>query len=124
TLHARTLAHAGRDVLLVVDSLTRAATAWREHALAAGEAPAHRGHPPSLATMLAALVERAGAFRDGTVTGLYAVLVDGDDVREPVTDAVRGLLDGHVVLSRRLAEAGSFPAIDVLRSLSRLMSSV
>lgn len=120
-IHAQTLATDGRDVLLVVDSLTRAATAWREHALEAGESPAHRGHPPSLASMLAALVERAGAWMSGSVTGIYAVLVDGDDVREPVTDSVRGLLDGHIVLSRRLAEAGMFPAIDVLRSLSRLM---
>ncbi|HZW73378.1 MAG TPA: hypothetical protein VFF43_07510, partial [Caldimonas sp.] len=120
-LHAQALAVSGRDVLLVVDSLTRAATAWREHALEAGEPPAHRGHPPSLASMLATLVERAGAWTSGTVTGIYAVLVDGDDVREPVTDSIRGLLDGHIVLSRRLAEAGTFPAIDVLRSLSRLM---
>ncbi|HET9343299.1 MAG TPA: EscN/YscN/HrcN family type III secretion system ATPase [Candidatus Eremiobacteraceae bacterium] len=124
TLHARALAWEGRDVLLVVDSLTRAATAWREHALEAGESPAHRGHPPSLASVLASLVERAGAWKGGSVTGIYSVLVDGDDVREPVTDSVRGLLDGHIVLSRRLAEAGSFPAIDVLRSLSRLMPSV
>ncbi|HEY7992680.1 MAG TPA: EscN/YscN/HrcN family type III secretion system ATPase [Candidatus Eremiobacteraceae bacterium] len=124
TLHARTLAAEGRDVLLVVDSLTRAATAWREHALEAGESPAHRGHPPSLASVLASLVERAGAWNGGSVTGIYSVLVDGDDVREPVTDSVRGLLDGHIVLSRRLAEAGAFPAIDVLRSLSRLMSNV
>ena len=124
TLHARALAVEGRDVLLVVDSLTRAATAWREHALEAGESPAHRGHPPSLASVLASLVERAGAWNGGSVTGIYSVLVDGDDVREPVTDSVRGLLDGHIVLSRRLAEAGCFPAIDVLRSLSRLMGSV
>jgi len=124
TLHAQALAAEGRDVLLVVDSLTRAATAWREHALEAGESPAHRGHPPSLASMLAALVERAGAWRRGSVTGVYSVLVDGDDVREPVSDSVRGLLDGHIVLSRRLADAGMFPAIDVLRSLSRLMSGL
>jgi flagellum-specific ATP synthase len=124
TLHARALAVEGRDVLLVVDSLTRAATAWREHALEAGESPAHRGHPPSLASVLASLVERAGAWSGGSVTGIYSVLVDGDDVREPVTDSVRGLLDGHIVLSRRLAEGGNFPPIDVLRSLSRLMPNV
>ena len=122
--HARALAHDGRDVLLVVDSLTRAATAWRELALSQGEPPAHRGHPASLAGMLASLVERAGAWSDGSVTAIYAVLVDGDDVREPVTDSVRGLLDGHIALSRRLAESGRFPAVDVLRSLSRLMISV
>lgn len=122
--HARALASGGRDVLLVVDSLTRAAAAWREIALSEGEPAAHRGHPPSLAALLASLVERAGAWSDGSVTGIYSVLVDGDDVREPVTDSVRGLLDGHIVLSRRLAESGSFPAIDVLRSLSRLMPAV
>lgn len=124
TLHARALAAQRRDVLLVVDSLTRAATAWREHALETGESPAHRGHPPSLASVLASLVERAGAWSGGSVTALYSVLVDGDDVREPVTDSVRGLLDGHITLSRRLAEAGMFPAIDVLRTLSRLMPNI
>lgn len=122
--HARSLAAGGRDVLLVADSLTRAASAWREVALAQGEPPAHRGHPPSLTGVLASLVERAGAWERGSVTGIYSVLVDGDDIREPVTDSVRGLLDGHIVLSRRLAESGSFPAIDVLRSVSRIMPSV
>jgi FliI/YscN family ATPase len=124
TAQAEALAAGGRDVLLVVDSLTRVATAWREIALAGGEAPAHRGHPPSLAGMLARLVERAGARQEGTITGLYTVLVDGDDVREPVTDSLRALLDGHVVLSRSLAESGYFPAIDVLASMSRLMPNV
>lgn len=124
TAHAEALAAGGRDVLLVVDSLTRVATAWREHALAAGEPAAHRGHPPSLSSTIAGLVERAGARRSGSITAIYAVLVEGDDEREPVTDAVRALLDGHITLSRRLAEAGSFPAIDVLRSLSRLMDVV
>jgi FliI/YscN family ATPase len=121
TAHAEALADGGRDVLLVVDSLTRVATAWREHALAAGEPPAHRGHPPSFPGALARLVERAGARATGSVTGVYAVLVEGDDPREPVTDAIRALLDGHVVLSRSLAESGRYPAVDVLRSLSRLM---
>lgn len=124
TAQAEALATQGRNVLLIVDSLTRAAAAWREIALAGGEAPAHRGHPPSLLPMLAGLVERAGARRDGTITGIYAVLVDGDDVREPVTDAVRALMDGHIALSRTLAEGGRFPAIDVLRSLSRLMNDI
>jgi len=124
TAHAEALAAGGRDVLLVVDSLTRVATAWRERALAAGEPAVHRGHPPSLPSTLAALVERAGARISGSITAIYAVLVEGDDEREPVTDAVRALLDGHITLSRRLAEAGSFPAIDVLRSLSRLMDVV
>lgn len=124
TAQACALAARGRDVLLVVDSLTRVATAWRELALAAGETPAHRGHPPSLASALARLVERAGASTNGSITAVYAVLVDGDDVREPVTDAVRALLDGHIVLSRALADAGSFPAIDVLRSLSRVAPAI
>lgn len=124
TVHAEALAEEGRDVLLVVDSLTRVATAWREQALTAGEPPAHRGHPPSLPGALARLVERAGARRRGSITAIYAVLVEGDDAREPVTDAVRALLDGHIALSRRLAESGRFPAIDVLRSLSRLMASL
>ena len=124
TAHAEVLAASGRDVLLVVDSLTRVATAWREHALAAGEGTANRDHPPSLAGAIARLVERAGARRGGSVTGIYAVLVEGDDEREPVTDAVRALLDGHISLSRRIAESGRFPAIDVLRSLSRLMNDV
>ena len=124
TAHAEALAAGGRDVLLVVDSLTRVATAWREHALAAGETASHRGHPPTMPGVLAGLVERAGARACGSITAVYAVLVEGDDEREPVTDAVRALLDGHVALSRRLAQAGSFPAIDVLRSLSRLMDVV
>jgi len=124
TAHAEALAAGGADVLLVVDSLTRVATAWREHALAAGETTALRGHPPSLPGVLAGLVERAGARTSGSITAVYAVLVEGDDEFEPVTDAVRALLDGHVTLSRRLAQAGSFPAIDVLRSLSRLMDAV
>jgi FliI/YscN family ATPase len=124
TAHAEALAEDGRDVLLVVDSLTRVATAWREIALAAGEAPAHRGHPASLASVIAALVERAGARKKGSVTAIYAVLVDGDDLREPVTDTIRALLDGHVVLSRAFAESGRFPAIDVLRCVSRLMPDI
>jgi FliI/YscN family ATPase len=120
TAQAEWLCGLGLDVLLVVDSITRGAHAWRELALAAGEAPSNRGYPPSVTANLAALVERAGARRTGSITGLYAVLVDGDDLREPVSDAVRGLLDGHIVLDRALADAARYPAIDVLRSLSRL----
>jgi len=120
TAHAEWLCARGLDVVLVVDSLTRAAHAWRELALAGGEPPAQRGYPPSVTAHLAAAVERAGARRIGTITAVYAVLVDGDDLREPVSDAVRGMLDGHIVLERALADAGRFPAIDVLRSLSRL----
>jgi flagellar biosynthesis/type III secretory pathway ATPase len=100
------------------------ATAWRELALAAGEPPAYRGYPPSLVGMLADLVERGGARVRGSITGIYVVLVDGDDPFEPVTDAIRALLDGHIALSRRLADAAKYPAIDVLRSLSRTMPAV
>jgi flagellum-specific ATP synthase len=111
----------GRRVLLVVDSLTRAAHAARDVALAAGEAPVYRGYPPSVFADLTRLAERAG--RDGgagSITGVLAVLVDGDDMEEPVADAARGTLDGHIVLSRAIAEAGRYPAVDPLASLSRL----
>ncbi|MBC5824532.1 MAG: EscN/YscN/HrcN family type III secretion system ATPase [Candidatus Eremiobacteraeota bacterium] len=124
TAQAEHLAAGGRRVLLVMDSLTRVAAAWRELALAGGEPAAHRGYPPSVVAVLADLVERAGAFQGSSITAVYAVLVDGDDPFEPVTDAVRGLLDGHITLSRRLADAGRYPAVDVLRSLSRTMPAV
>lgn len=121
---AEWLRRRGKDVLLVVDSLTRVAHALRELALSAGEPAAHRGYPPSVVAELSATAERAGARRDGTITAIYAVLVDGDDRNEPVSDAVRGMLDGHVVLDRSLADAGRFPPVDVLRSLSRLMPAL
>jgi FliI/YscN family ATPase len=121
TAQAESLCRTGRSVLLVIDSLTRVATAWREMALAAGEPPAQRGYPPSMGSALARLVERAGARRRGSITAVYTVLVEGDDQFEPVTDALRALLDGHIALTRRLADAGRYPAIDVLRSLSRPM---
>jgi flagellum-specific ATP synthase len=111
-------------VLLVVDSITRVAQAWREAALSAGEPPAARGHPPSLVRALATLLERAGARIDGSITAIYTVLVEGDDPNEPVTDALRAMLDGQITLSRALADAGRHPAIDVLRSLSRVMPDV
>ena len=120
TAQAEWLCARGLDVMLVVDSITRAAHAWRELALAGGEPASNRGYPPSVTANLAAAVERAGARLNGTITAIYAVLVDGDDLREPVSDAVRGMLDGHIVLDRGLADAGRYPAIDVLRSLSRL----
>jgi FliI/YscN family ATPase len=120
TAQAEWLCARGLDVLLVVDSITRAAHAWRELALAGGEPLSNHGYPASVTTNLASVVERAGARRIGSITAFYAVLVDGDDLREPVSDAVRGMLDGHVVLDRSLADAGRYPAIDVLRSLSRL----
>ncbi|HLJ84575.1 MAG TPA: hypothetical protein VKT51_10420 [Candidatus Eremiobacteraceae bacterium] len=124
TAQAEWLRSRGLDVLLVVDSLTRTAHAMRELALAGGESPAQRGYPPSVTADLSAAVERTGAIGNGTITAVYAVLVDGDDRTEPVSDAIRGMLDGHIVLDRAIADAGRFPAIDVLRSLSRLMPTL
>jgi FliI/YscN family ATPase len=114
----------GRDVLLLVDSLTRCAHAQRDVGFAAGEPPAARGFPPSVFSILPKLVERTGDSETGSITGLYTVLVDGDDFNEPIADAVRGLLDGHWVLSRRLAEQAHWPALDVLASISRVMPDV
>lgn len=117
----------GKHVLLLVDSITRCALAQREVGLASGEPPTTRGYPASVFSMLPKLVERSGPAREregsetiGSITGMYTVLVEGDDPHEPVSDALRGLLDGHIQLSRKLAEAGCFPAIDILNSLSRL----
>jgi FliI/YscN family ATPase len=109
---------------LLVDSLTRFAHAQREVGFAAGEPPAARGFPPSVFSALPKLVERTGNSESGSITGLYTVLVEGDDFNEPVADAVRGLLDGHWVLSRRLAEQSHWPALDVLASISRVMPDV
>jgi type III secretion protein N (ATPase) len=112
----------GQRVLLLVDSLTRFARAAREVGLAAGETPVRRGFPASVFARLPVLIERAGTAQRGSITAFYTVLVEGDDLDEPITDELRGLLDGHVVLSRKLAARGRFPAIDVPQSLSRLMT--
>ena len=111
----------GKNVLFVMDSVTRFATASREIGLAAGEPPTVRGYPPSFFATLPRLVERMGRTETGSITGLLTVLLDADDPNEPVADTLRGLLDGHVFLSRELAERGHFPAVDVPASLSRLM---
>lgn len=110
----------GADVLLMMDSLTRVAMAQREIGLSVGEPPATRGYPPSTFSLLARLLERAGTAETGSVTGIYTVLVDGDDHNEPIADAARSILDGHVVLDRKLAVTGHFPAVDALASVSRV----
>jgi flagellum-specific ATP synthase len=121
---AEVFADAGHDVLLTVDSLTRLATAQREVGLAAGEVPTSRGYPPSVFTLLPRLLERSGPRAHGTVTAFYTVLVEGDDHDEPIADAARSILDGHLVLDRALTTAGRFPSIDPLASLSRLAGVV
>jgi flagellum-specific ATP synthase len=124
TTIAEYFAAQGKHVLLVLDSLTRFAMAAREIGLAAGEPPTNKGYTPSVFTRLARLVERSGQFRVGSITAFYTVLMEGDDQQDPIVDAVRSLLDGHVVLSRALAAEGWYPPIEVLDSISRLMPAV
>jgi flagellum-specific ATP synthase len=124
TAIAEAFAADGKHVLLVVDSLTRFAMAQREIGLAAGEPPTAKGYTPSVLNKLARLVERAGHFREGSITAFYTVLMEGDDQQDPVVDTVRSLLDGHIILDRRLATKGHYPPIAVVDSLSRLMPSI
>jgi flagellum-specific ATP synthase len=115
----------GKKVMLLMDSLSRVAMAQREIGLAAGEPPTSKGYPPSVFAMLPRLVERAGNDAgEGSITALYTVLAEGDDLTDPVTDSVKAALDGHVVLARKLANSGHFPAVDILASVSRCMSDV
>jgi type III secretion protein N (ATPase) len=124
TAIAESFRDAGKSVMLLVDSVTRVARAQREVGLAAGEPPARRGYPPSVFALLPRLLERSGQSDRGAITAIYTVLVEGGDMEEPIADEVRGILDGHIVMDRRVAARGHYPAIDVPASLSRVMDAV
>jgi flagellum-specific ATP synthase len=114
----------GKNVLLLMDSMTRYANAYRDIYISGGELPTNRGYPPSVYSKIYDLVERAGNFENGSITAMYTILLDGDSINDPVADHSRGIMDGHIVLSRDIANAGIYPAIDISKSISRIMPNI